>query len=206
MEAILATKHVARLQMTFFFANNPWFYSAWSQWPDSLTRFGEVWPLCQNILRLWQFCMVFLVFGKILNLLWKKFHAIGQIFIVVNGQILKSYLAIWSFWHWPPRLFFFIFIKQFSVYNVQYRLQMTGSEPGFFGIGSDRAVNCATITTSMILVLFTKYPIKFVYSGTIWWLSEQWVLPQGVSVAFPVSLNILMKSNRSARTHWTPTY
>ena len=174
MEAILATKHVARLQMTFFFANNPWFYSAWSQWPDSLTRFGEVWPLCQNILRLWQFCMVFLVFGKILNLLWKKFHAIGQIFIVVN--------------------------------NVQYRLQMTGSEPGFFGIGSDRAVNCATITTSMILVLFTKYPIKFVYSGTIWWLSEQWVLPQGVSVAFPVSLNILMKSSRSARTLWTPTY
>ena len=148
----------------------------------------------------------FLVFGKILNLLWKKFHAIGQIFIVVNGQILKSYLAIWSLWHWPPRLFFFIFIKQFSVYNVQYRLQMTGSEPGFLGIGSDRAVNCATITTSMILVLFTKYPIKFVYSGTIWWLSEQWVLPQGVSVAFPVSLNILMKSSRSARTLWTPTY
>ena len=31
----------------------------------------------------------YLVFGKIVNLLWQIFHTYGQIFIVLNGQILK---------------------------------------------------------------------------------------------------------------------
>ena len=33
--------------------------------------------------------MVYLVFGKILNLLWQKWYAIGRNFIVVNGQTLN---------------------------------------------------------------------------------------------------------------------
>ena len=37
--------------------------------------------------------LVYLVFGRILNALWQKFYAIGEIFIVENGQILKSYPA-----------------------------------------------------------------------------------------------------------------
>ena len=33
----------------------------------------------------------YLVFGKIVNLLWQIFYTFGQIFIVLNGQILKKY-------------------------------------------------------------------------------------------------------------------
>ena len=46
---------------------------------SSVTRFDEISPLWQNILRLWQ-----------------KFYVIGLNFFVVNGQTLNSYLAIWS--------------------------------------------------------------------------------------------------------------
>ena len=46
---------------------------------SSVTRFDEISPLWQNILRLWQ-----------------KFYVIGPNFFVVNGQTLNSYLAIWS--------------------------------------------------------------------------------------------------------------
>ena len=53
--------------------------------------------------------LVNLVLDKILNLLWQnfesilakfwhKFKAIGLNFLVVNGQTLKIYLAIWSLW------------------------------------------------------------------------------------------------------------
>ena len=34
--------------------------------------------------------MVYLVFGKILILLWQKRFTIGQVFIVVNGQTLNT--------------------------------------------------------------------------------------------------------------------
>ena len=42
------------------------------------------------------FKKLYLVFGNLLNLLWQIFYATGQIFIVVNGQKMKHYLAIWS--------------------------------------------------------------------------------------------------------------
>ena len=75
---------------------------------SSVTRFGEISPLWQqkfkslailtSLFSLWQFLQVSLVFGKILNLLWQSLKAIGQFFIVVNSQILKNDLAIWSHW------------------------------------------------------------------------------------------------------------
>ena len=41
--------------------------------------------------------MVYLVFGKLVYLLW-PFFATAQIFIVVNGQRLNKNIAIWSHW------------------------------------------------------------------------------------------------------------
>ena len=38
----------------------------------------------------------YLVFGKIVNLLWQIFYSFGQFFIVQYGQILKNNIAIWS--------------------------------------------------------------------------------------------------------------
>jgi len=52
--------------------------------------------LANKIKSLGNFVNVYLVFGKILNPLWRIFYAIGQIFIVVNGQTLLNNLAIWS--------------------------------------------------------------------------------------------------------------
>ena len=37
----------------------------------------------------------------ILYQLWQKYYAIGQIFIVINGQKLNSTLVIWSHWSQP---------------------------------------------------------------------------------------------------------
>ena len=44
-----------------------------------------------NILKLLEyFYRVYFVFGKILNILWVIFYAIGQILIVVNGKVLNK--------------------------------------------------------------------------------------------------------------------
>ena len=70
--------------------------SAQSTHSTSVTRFGEISPLCQKFQSLWAiFWMSYLVFGKLLSRLW-HFYATGQIFIVVNGQRLHSNKAIWS--------------------------------------------------------------------------------------------------------------
>ena len=53
---------------------------------SSVTRFGEISPLWQNINIFWQFLRVYLVFGILLNLLGQILNAIGQNFIDVNGQ------------------------------------------------------------------------------------------------------------------------
>ena len=55
-----------------------------------VTRFGENLPLRQNFEKIGKFYMVYLEFGNIFNLLWPIFYAIGQIFIVINGQTLKK--------------------------------------------------------------------------------------------------------------------
>ena len=44
---------------------------------------------------------VYFVFDKMLNLLWNICYAVGQIFVDVNGQTLKTNLAIWSRWSQP---------------------------------------------------------------------------------------------------------
>ena len=38
------------------------------------------------------------MFGILLNQLWQILNVIGQIFIDVNGQILKNNPAIWPHW------------------------------------------------------------------------------------------------------------
>ena len=45
----------------------------------SVTRHGKISPLWQNLK----------VFGQLMNLLWQIFYAIGQIYILINAQILK---------------------------------------------------------------------------------------------------------------------
>ena len=40
------------------------------------------------------FTKVYLVFGKIVNLLWQLFYTNGQIFIVVKGLMLTEYFSI----------------------------------------------------------------------------------------------------------------
>ena len=42
------------------------------------------------------FNCVYLLFGEILGRLWQILYAIWKIFIDVNGQMSKNYLAIWS--------------------------------------------------------------------------------------------------------------
>jgi len=41
----------------------------------------------------------YLLFDKIVNLFLQIFYTFGQFFIVLNGQILKNNIAIWSHWH-----------------------------------------------------------------------------------------------------------
>ena len=53
---------------------------------SSVTRFGEISPLGQTLKSLKQYIRVYLVFGRILNLIWQKFHAIGLNFVFLNGQ------------------------------------------------------------------------------------------------------------------------
>ena len=72
-------------------------------------RINAVWPDLAKFCHYGNILLVNLVFDKILNLLWQnfesilakfwhKFKAIGLNFLVVNGQTLKIYLAIWSLW------------------------------------------------------------------------------------------------------------
>ena len=64
---------------------------------NSVTRFDEISTLWQKKVFGEFFWIAYLVFGKLLYQLW-NFYATGQIFIVVNGQILKKNMAIWSHW------------------------------------------------------------------------------------------------------------
>ena len=61
-----------------------------------MTRFGKISPFWQNLQSLGQFLKVYLLFGKILDKLWQIKNVIGQVFIDVNGQMLKNKLANWS--------------------------------------------------------------------------------------------------------------
>ena len=61
-----------------------------------MARFGEILALWQNPQSLWQFFMVYLIFGIIFNLVWQILYPIGQLSIDVKVQKLKNNLAIWS--------------------------------------------------------------------------------------------------------------
>ena len=83
------------------------------QFGCSVTRFVEISPLRQQKLSLWQF----LEFS-----LWQSFeptlanfYAIGQFFIIVNSQILKNDLAIWS--HWLQTFIIFL-LQKFQLTSV----------------------------------------------------------------------------------------
>ena len=66
---------------------------------NSVTRFGEVSPIQQKCASLWQiFNSLYFLYGKMMGLLWQMWNIIGLVFIVVNGQISKNYLDIWSHW------------------------------------------------------------------------------------------------------------
>ena len=52
-----------------------------------MTRFGEISLVFGN------FLTVYMVFGKIVNLLWLTFYAVGQIFNAVYDQKLKEYFS-----------------------------------------------------------------------------------------------------------------
>ena len=43
-----------------------------------------------KILQVFGILRIYLVFGKVLNLLWQILYAIGQVLIILSGQILKS--------------------------------------------------------------------------------------------------------------------
>ena len=80
----------------FFFAFQFTSNSSLAVWPDlaKFRHFGN------NFKVFGHFKKLCIVFGKLLNLLWQMFIAIGQIFIVVNCQKTKHNVATWS--HYEP--------------------------------------------------------------------------------------------------------
>ena len=71
------------------------FFTYLPVWPD-LAKFHH---FCKNITTLATFWW-FSIWQKVWTYFGKK-YAVGQIFIVVNGQILNIYLAIWSLCYLP---------------------------------------------------------------------------------------------------------
>ena len=41
---------------------------------------------------------MYVLFGEALNIHWQILYTIGQIYMVINVQILKNSLAAWSHW------------------------------------------------------------------------------------------------------------
>ena len=66
------------------------------QHSHSVTRFDEILPFWQNLQVFEILLRVYLLLGNILHQLWQILHAIGQVFIYANGQMLKNNLTIWS--------------------------------------------------------------------------------------------------------------
>ena len=62
----------------------------------SVTRFGEISSLWHKLKCLWQFYEGLIRFGKKCYRFWSILYIIGQFFMVVNGQIMKTVKALWS--------------------------------------------------------------------------------------------------------------
>ena len=73
-----------------------YFIHSCSSSSSNVTRFGKIRHFGESLQIFGQFLTVYLLFGKMLNLLWQICDIIGLIFIVGNGQILKNNLTIWS--------------------------------------------------------------------------------------------------------------
>ena len=78
---------------TFLF---DWLCSNNSNMVCSVTRFGEISPLWQNLRCLWQIFEGLFDFWHSLKPTLAIFYAIGQFCIDVKFQILKNNLDIWS--------------------------------------------------------------------------------------------------------------
>ena len=63
---------------------------------QNFARFGRIFKVLGN------FGGNYLLFGKILELLWQVLRNTGRIYVHVNGQMLKNNLAIWS--HCPQSI------------------------------------------------------------------------------------------------------
>ena len=71
-----------------------WTYQMWPT--SSVTRLGEIRHFGKIFKVLGNILTVYLLLGKFSGLLRQISYAIGQIFIDVNGQMLKNNLATWS--------------------------------------------------------------------------------------------------------------
>ena len=70
---------------------------------ESIVQCDQIWQSYASLAESLQYWAIFfgggyLLFGKILELLWQILYPIGQISVQVNGQMLKNNLAIWSHW------------------------------------------------------------------------------------------------------------
>ena len=64
--------------------DRPWWKSS------NVTKFDKIMPKLQNLRCLWQFLRAHLVLGKKIEPTFENVYAVGQIFIDVNGTILKK--------------------------------------------------------------------------------------------------------------------
>ena len=72
--------------------------------------------------------MVYFLFGKTLSRLWQICDIIGLFFIVVNGQILKNNLTIWSqlLWAFLKIVLFLFFGPEIAPHQLMHVHQSHG--------------------------------------------------------------------------------
>ena len=83
--SLLKSCPMTKLKLSLHVTNRMWL-------ADSVIRNGTITPL-------WQSLRNYFVFDQVLNPLWYILFAIGQIFTVVNGQMLNNDLAVGSQTH-----------------------------------------------------------------------------------------------------------
>ena len=100
---ISAQHHLCRRENTFIFCHAkvcPLVCHSSSsltrRFASSVVRFGEISPLWQTLKWLRQFNQGLFCIWQKCYLLWQILYTIGQFFMVVNGQIMKTTKAIWS--------------------------------------------------------------------------------------------------------------
>ena len=85
---------------SFHFDSNKNLYSHLNR-ISSRQQCDHIWQNFTNLAKVFgKFLTVYLLFGKMLSLLWQICDTFGHIFIVATCQILKNNLTIWS--HYSP--------------------------------------------------------------------------------------------------------